>query len=86
MNALICLSAIIVDEELLVTAARPQRVGGLVAHVEVRLGMAASEEKGEKYKADHPARADKVIDICHRKSSQRDFSDKKLIFFIINLL
>ena len=56
MNALICLSAIIVDEELLVTAAGPQRVGGLVAHVEVCLGMTASQEQGEKYKADHPAR------------------------------
>ena len=82
-----CLRAVIVDEELLVTAAGPQRVGGLVAHVKVGLAMAASQQETEKYKADHPSRLAplKMIDICHKSQRQRDFLDKNLICFYRNV-
>ena len=43
-NVLRCLCAVLVDEELLVTATGAQRVGGLDAHINVGLAVTASQQ------------------------------------------
>ena len=85
-NVLFCLSAVIVDEELLVTAAGPQRVGGLVAHIMVGLGMAASQQYREKYKTVHPALwplHSKWLILVTEHQRQRDFLDKNFVNLLL---